>query len=127
MVIASGNGNQYRNGGPMAAVETCVHAHDGAARTCSTPWSTGVNLVELDPKDASVGYGGLPNADGVVQLDSSVMHGPKKRAGAVAALEGVRTPSLVAQVVMEDTDHHLLVGQERSGSRGRWVSRSRTT
>src|ERR1044071_1373199 len=70
----------------------------------------GVNIVELDPLDDSVGYGGLPNADGVVQLDSSCMHGPKKRAGAVAALEGVRTPSLVAKAVLETTDHHLLVG-----------------
>ena len=71
----------------------------------------GVNIVELDPLDDSVGYGGLPNADGVVQLDSSCMHGPKKRAGGVAALEGVRTPSLVAKAVMEETDHHLLVGR----------------
>ena len=71
----------------------------------------GVNIVELDPLDDSVGYGGLPNADGVVQLDSSCMHGPKKRAGAVAALEGVRTPSLVAKAVLENTDHHLLVGK----------------
>src|SRR5262249_25474013 len=55
--------------------------------------------------------GGLPNAEGIVQLDSSCMHGPKKRAGAVAALEGVRTPSLVARAVMETTDHHLLVGE----------------
>ena len=60
--------------------------------------------------DAS-GYGGLPNADGVVQLDSCCMHGPKKRAGGVAALEGVRTPSLVAKAVVEQTDHHLLVGK----------------
>jgi N4-(beta-N-acetylglucosaminyl)-L-asparaginase len=71
----------------------------------------GVNIVELDPLDDSVGYGGLPNAEGVVQLDSSCMHGPKKRAGAVGALEGVRTPSLVAKAVMENTDHHLLVGK----------------
>jgi N4-(beta-N-acetylglucosaminyl)-L-asparaginase len=70
----------------------------------------GVNIVELDPTDDSVGYGGLPNAEGVVQLDSSCMHGPRKRAGGVAALEGVRTPSLVAKAVMENTDHHLLVG-----------------
>src|SRR6266705_1533373 len=72
----------------------------------------GVNIVELDPEDTSVGYGGLPNADGVVQLDSSLMHGPLKRAGAVACLEGVRTPSLVAKKVMEQTDHHLLVGKD---------------
>ena len=72
----------------------------------------GVNLCELDPEDTSVGYGGLPNAEGVVQLDASCMHGPKKRAGAVACIEGVRTPSLVAQKVMSDTDHHLLVGRD---------------
>src|SRR4029453_1517093 len=70
----------------------------------------GVNIVERDPEDTSVGYGGLPNADGIVQLDSCCMHGPKKRAGGVAPLEGVRTPSLVAKAVMEQTDHHLLVG-----------------
>jgi N4-(beta-N-acetylglucosaminyl)-L-asparaginase len=59
----------------------------------------------------SVGYGALPNADGVLQLDSCCMHGPLKRAGGVAALEGVRTPSLVAKAVMDNTDHHLLVGK----------------
>ena len=71
----------------------------------------GVNIVELDPEESGVGYGGLPNANGVVQLDSCCMHGPKKRAGGVASLEGVRTPSRVAQLVMDQTDHHLLVGQ----------------
>jgi N4-(beta-N-acetylglucosaminyl)-L-asparaginase len=71
----------------------------------------GVNLSELDPEDAGVGYGGLPNADGVVQLDSCCMHGPTRRAGGVAAIEGVRTPSLVAKAVLENTDHHLLVGK----------------
>ena len=53
----------------------------------------------------------MPNADGVVQLDSSCMHGPLKRAGGVASLEGVRTPSRVAREVMNQTDHHLLVGK----------------
>ncbi|MXW56291.1 MAG: asparaginase, partial [Gemmatimonadales bacterium] len=53
---------------------------------------------------------GLPNADGVVQLDACCMHGPRRWAGGVAALEGVRTPSLVAKAVAELTDHHLLVG-----------------
>jgi N4-(beta-N-acetylglucosaminyl)-L-asparaginase len=71
----------------------------------------GVNIVELDPEDSSVGYGGIPNAEGVVQLDSCCMHGPKKRAGGVAGIEGVRTPSKVAQMVMDSTDHHLLVGK----------------
>ena len=70
----------------------------------------GANVVELDPEDTSVGYGGLPNEEGVVQLDACVMHGPTGRAGAVAALEGIKNPSRVAKVVMETTDHVLLVG-----------------
>ena len=60
----------------------------------------GVNIVELNPLDTSVGYGGLPNAEGIVQLDACCMHGPKKRAGGVGAIEGVQTPSLVALKVM---------------------------
>ena len=70
----------------------------------------GVNLVELDPNDQSVGLGGLPNEDGVVQLDASCMHGPTKRAGAVGCLEDIATPSLVAKAVMDYTDHVILVG-----------------
>ncbi len=70
----------------------------------------GVNIVELDPEDYTVGYGGLPNEDGVVQLDSSVMHGPTRGAGAVGAIEGVKTPSRVAVAVMQYTDHVFLVG-----------------
>lgn len=111
VVIASGNGNQFRNGGSMAAVETAFTRMAGGADVLDAIIA-GVNLNELDPGDSSVGYGGLPNAEGVVTLDSSVMHGPTKRAGAVAALEGVRTPSLVARAVMDHTDHHLLVGQD---------------
>ncbi len=72
----------------------------------------GVNVVELNPEDQSVGLGGLPNEEGVVQLDASCMHGPTRRAGAVACLERIATPSLVAKAVMDHTDHVLLVGDD---------------
>jgi N4-(beta-N-acetylglucosaminyl)-L-asparaginase len=71
----------------------------------------GVKIQELDPDDESVGYGGLPNEEGVVQLDASCMHGPTRRAGAVAALEGIKTPSEVARLVLKYTNHILLVGE----------------
>jgi N4-(beta-N-acetylglucosaminyl)-L-asparaginase len=109
LVIAAPNGYFYKNGGPLTCVETAFSMMTGGADVLDA-LIAGVNNVELDPAEDSVGYGGLPNADGVVQLDSSCMHGPTKRAGAVAALEGVRTPSLVAKAVLEQTDHHLLVG-----------------
>src|ERR1051325_7735093 len=70
----------------------------------------GVNITELYPEDQSVGLGGLPNEDGVVQLDASCMHGPTRRAGAVAALEDIATASNVAKAVMDYTDHIMLVG-----------------
>ena len=70
----------------------------------------GVNIEELDPDDQAVGLGGLPNEEGVVELDASCMHGPTKRAGAVAALQDIATPSNVAKAVMDYTDHILLVG-----------------
>jgi N4-(beta-N-acetylglucosaminyl)-L-asparaginase len=109
VVISSANGNVFKNGGPRTGVaeayERIVKGED-----VLTSLIAGVNILELDPAEDSVGYGGLPNAEGVVQLDSCCMHGPQKRAGGVAALEGVRTPSLVAHAVLEQTDHHLLVG-----------------
>jgi N4-(beta-N-acetylglucosaminyl)-L-asparaginase len=70
-----------------------------------------VKIHELDPTDMSVGYGGLPNAEGVVQLDASCMHGPMKRAGAVGALEGIKTASEVAKLVLKYTTHVMLVGE----------------
>jgi N4-(beta-N-acetylglucosaminyl)-L-asparaginase len=110
VVISSSNGNKFKNGGPQTCVEKAFQMITGGSDVL-VALIAGVNIVELDPTDDSVGYGGLPNAEGIVQLDSCCMHGPKKRAGGVAEIEGVRTPSKVAQLVMDETDHHLLVGK----------------
>jgi N4-(beta-N-acetylglucosaminyl)-L-asparaginase len=108
-VVSSANGNKFKNGGPRTCVQEAFERITRGEDVLDA-LVAGVNIVELDPEDDSVGYGGLPNAEGVVQLDCCCMHGPKKRAGGVAALEGVRTPSRVARLVMDETDHHLLVG-----------------
>jgi N4-(beta-N-acetylglucosaminyl)-L-asparaginase len=110
VVVASSNGNRYKNGGSITGVQKAFEMMAKGDDVLDAVIA-GVNLCELDPEDSSVGYGGLPNAEGVVQLDSCCMHGPLKRAGGVAAIEGVRTPSLVARDVLHTTDHHLLVGK----------------
>jgi N4-(beta-N-acetylglucosaminyl)-L-asparaginase len=102
VVIASANG-----------IRGVAKAYDMIARENADTLDAviaGVNIQELDPDDQSVGLGGLPNEEGVVQLDACCMHGPTKRAGAVAALEDIATPSLVAKAVMDYTDHVMLVG-----------------
>ena len=101
IVIASGNG-----------LQAARHAY-GEMISGADPLDaavSGVNLVELDPNDHTVGYGGLPNRDGVIQLDAAVMHGPLAKAGAVGALEGVKLASSVARLVMLKTDHVMLAG-----------------
>src|SRR5881398_1844146 len=110
VVVSSANGNKFTNGGNRTCVARAFEMIAGGSDVLDA-LIAGVNIVELDPEDDSVGYGGLPNAEGVVQLDSSCMHGPKKRAGAVACIEGVRTPSKIAQLVMDTTDHLLIVGK----------------
>jgi N4-(beta-N-acetylglucosaminyl)-L-asparaginase len=71
----------------------------------------GVNINEEDPEDTSVGYGGLPNEEGVVELDACVMHGPSRRAGSVASIRGIKTPSKIARLVMTESDHIMLAGE----------------
>ena len=100
--VSSGNGLRAVNRA-YELVEAGTDTLDAAVE--------GVKIQELDPADNSVGYGGLPNEEGVVQLDASCMHGPTKRAGAVAALEGIKTPSEVARLVLKYTNHILLVGE----------------
>lgn len=102
LAVSSSNG--------VAAVTKAVDVMRAGGDTLDAVLA-GVEIVELDPNDHSVGYGGLPNERGDVELDASVMHGPTRRAGAVASLRGCKTPSKVARVVMERTDHILIVGQ----------------
>jgi N4-(beta-N-acetylglucosaminyl)-L-asparaginase len=102
LVIASANGLQAS----ARAMELIKQGKDALDAVVA-----GVNIVEDDPKDMSVGYGGYPNEDGIVELDASVMHGPTGRGGAVAALRNIKNPSRVAQKVMERSDHVLLVGE----------------
>ncbi len=109
VVISDYSGWEFKNGGAENAVQRAFRLIT-EGKDVLDALIAGVNIPELDPLENGIGYGALPNADGVVQLDASCMHGPKKRAGAVACLEGVRTPSLVARAVMDYTDHHLLSG-----------------
>src|SRR5262249_32198726 len=102
--------NSFKNGGTETGLQIAWRMMTGGSDILDSLIAC-VNVPELDPKETSVGYGGLPNADGVVQLDSCCMHGPKRWAGGVAPLEGVRTPAKVALEVARQTDHHLLVGK----------------
>lgn len=101
-VISSGNGLRATDKA-MELIKTKIDPLDAVI--------AGVNIVEEDPDDMSVGYGGLPNEEGVVELDASAMHGPTHNAGAVASLRNIKNPSKVAKLVMERTDHTLLVGE----------------
>ena len=101
VVISSRNGQQT----VLRAMEMITSGADALDAVIA-----GVNIVEEDPNDSSVGYGGLPNEEGVVQLDSCCMHGPSGRAGGVGCIEGIKNPSKVARLVLERSDHVLLVG-----------------
>lgn len=125
VIVASGQESATRpaevaapRGGPVFvgsanAVPACIRAFEKLRAGCDVLDAIveGVNIVENDPEDNSVGYGGLPNEDGVVELDASVMHGPTHKAAAVAALQRIKNPSSVALRVLWRTDHVLLVGE----------------
>ncbi|HJZ94896.1 MAG TPA: N(4)-(beta-N-acetylglucosaminyl)-L-asparaginase [Candidatus Solibacter sp.] len=107
-IIAISSAN--RNNGGINCCAKAVETIKGGGDTLDAVIA-GVNIVELDPRDTSVGYGGLPNEEGVVELDASCMHGPSRRGGAVGALRNIKTPSKVAKAIMEQTDHIFLVGE----------------
>lgn len=119
--IATGTGAQMASSGKgkrptIISAHNGLHHLDAGMEVLKTTGDTMdavlavVTKVEDDPKDNSVGYGGLPNEDGVVQLDACVMHGPTRRCGSIGAIEKIKNPSLVARALMERTNHTFLVG-----------------
>ena len=110
VVVSSANGLKSQNANGVRCLEKVM----AMLRDKADPLDAviaGVNIVEDDPNDHSVGLGGLPNEDGVVELDSCCMHGPTHKAGGVAAIRNIRNPSKVARLVLQRTDHVLLVGE----------------
>jgi N4-(beta-N-acetylglucosaminyl)-L-asparaginase len=101
MIICAANGFKHLDDG-MAVLKSGGDTLDAALAV--------VTKVEDDPEDDSVGYGGLPNEDGVVELDASVMHGPTRKAGSIASIQKIKNPSLVAKAVMQKTNHLMIVG-----------------
>ena len=115
--IGEGSGKEAPAGPRAISSQNGLRATERAMelmrRGADTPDAAiaGVNIVEEDPEEMTVGYGGLPNEEGVVELDCCVMHGPSWNAGAVAALQKIKAPSKVAKLVMTRTDHVLLAGE----------------
>ena len=101
LIISSANGLQALDKG-MDILKKGGDTLDAVVAT--------VTVVEDDPNDDSVGYGGLPNEEGEVELDASVMHGPTHRAGAVASVRRIRNVARLAKTVMENTNHTMIVG-----------------
>src|SRR6202046_2355452 len=102
IIVSSANGFEHLDGG-MTVLRSGGDTLDAALAV--------VTKVEDDPNDDSVGYGGLPNEEGVVELDASVMHGPTGRCGAVAGVHDIKNVSLVAKAVMQKTNHVFIVGE----------------
>lgn len=101
-IICAHNGYAY--------VEAAYASLKGGADTLEV----GIQVVkgpENDPNDDSVGLGGLPNEEGVVELDACCMHGPTRRAGAVGAVRNIKNVSMVSKAVFQNTGHVMLVGE----------------
>jgi N4-(beta-N-acetylglucosaminyl)-L-asparaginase len=102
IIICANNGIQYLDDA-YAFLKAGGDTLDAALRVVKGP--------EDDPNDTSVGLGGLPNEDGIVELDACCMHGPTRRAGSVGGVRNIRNVSLVSKAVMEHTGHVMLVGE----------------
>ena len=102
IIISANNGVNYLDGA-FAFLKGGGDTLDAALRVVKGP--------EDDPNDDSVGLGGLPNEEGVVELDACCMHGPTRRAGSVGGVRNIKNVSLVSKAVMEHTGHVMLVGE----------------
>ncbi len=112
IIVCAGNGYDYL-GDAYKFLSSGGDTLDAALRVVKGP--------EDDPKDDSVGLGGLPNEEGVVELDACCMHGPTRRAGSVGGVRNIKNVSLVAKAVMEHTGHVMLVGEGAERSRKVWM------
>jgi N4-(beta-N-acetylglucosaminyl)-L-asparaginase len=102
IIICANNGRNYLDDA-FTFLKSGGDTLDAAIRVCKGP--------EDDPNDDSVGLGGLPNEEGVVELDACCMHGPTRRAGSVGGVRNIKNVSLVSKAVMEHTGHVMLVGE----------------
>ncbi len=102
MIICAHNGYAYLEDA-FAFLKSGGDTLDAALRVVRGP--------EDDPNDDTVGLGGIPNEEGVVELDACCMHGPTRRAGAVGGVRNIKNVSLVSKAVMEHTGHVMLVGE----------------
>ena len=102
IIICANNGHAYLEAA-YAFLKGGGDTLDAAVRVVMGP--------ENDPNDDSVGLGGLPNEEGVVELDACCMHGPTRRAGSVGGVRNIKNVSMVAKAVMEHTGHVMLVGE----------------
>src|ERR1700734_3921732 len=102
IIVCANNGYAYLEDA-FAFLKSGGDTLDAALRVVKGP--------EDDPNDDTVGLGGVPNEEGVVELDACCMHGPTRRAGSVGGVRNIKNVSLVSKAVMEHTGHVMLVGE----------------